>query len=57
MYEPQSYMNASACIRSLIEQPSEYLPPFEEALMDLVRHKEPKYLKEGQEVHIGFTGR
>mmetsp|Transcript_15610 Transcript_15610/g.21579 ORF Transcript_15610/g.21579 Transcript_15610/m.21579 type:complete len:824 (-) Transcript_15610:244-2715(-) len=42
--------------RGLMESPAEYLPPFEEALEDLVRNQRPKYLLEGQTVHIGFTG-
>eukprot|EP00854_Cymbomonas_tetramitiformis_P020904 gene20904-25071_t len=40
----------------LIERPGEYLPPFEEALEEVVRNHSPKFLSTDQEVHIGLKG-
>jgi DNA replicative helicase MCM subunit Mcm2 (Cdc46/Mcm family) len=45
-----------ACSLRLIRTPTEYLGPFEEALEDVVRNQDPKYLLEGQEVRVGVTG-
>lgn len=42
--------------RRIILEPSEYMIPFENALEDVVRNMDAKYLQEGQEVHVGFTG-
>ena len=42
--------------RRLIRAPTEYLGPFEEALEDVVRNQDPKYLLEGQEVKVGLVG-
>jgi DNA replication licensing factor MCM3 len=36
--------------------PADYLVPFEEALDEVVRNQDPKYLVDGQPVHVGFTG-
>ena len=47
---------ASAHRRRLIRTPTEYLGPFEEALEDVVRNQDPKYLLEGQEVKVGLVG-
>ncbi len=43
--------------RSLLRSPAEYLVPFEEALEDVVRNQDPKYLAEGQHCKVGLTGR
>jgi DNA replication licensing factor MCM3 len=50
-------LSARASRRRLIRAPTEYLAPFEEALEDVVRNQDPKYLLEGQEVKVGFVGR
>jgi len=43
--------------RSLLREPGTYVPPFEEALEDVVRNQDPKYLAEGQHLSLGFVGR
>lgn len=40
-----------------MRDPSTFVPPFEEALEDVVRNQDPKYLEEGQHVNLGLTGR
>ena len=47
---------AAAPLRRLIRTPTEYLAPFEEALEDVVRNQDPKYLLEGQQVNVGVVG-
>ena len=39
-----------------MRRPADYLPSFEDALEDVVRNIDGKYLKEGDEVHIGLGG-
>ncbi|KAK9824374.1 hypothetical protein WJX72_009826 [[Myrmecia] bisecta] len=40
----------------VLNEPSECMQPFEDALEELVRNGHPKKLAEGQEVHVGFKG-
>ncbi|KAJ8549358.1 hypothetical protein K7X08_033065 [Anisodus acutangulus] len=42
--------------RRLLQNPSEYMQPLVDALTDMIRTHNPKYLKEGEQVLIGFTG-
>ncbi|XP_077250981.1 DNA replication licensing factor MCM3-like [Tasmannia lanceolata] len=42
--------------RRLIRNPSECLQPFSDALTDVTRNVDPKFLKEGEQVLIGFEG-
>ncbi|CAH9141503.1 unnamed protein product [Cuscuta epithymum] len=42
--------------RRLLQNPSEYMQPLCDALTDLFRVHNPKYLKEGEQVLVGFTG-
>jgi len=38
-------------------EPHALLLPFEQALEDVVKNQDPKYLKENQHLSVGFTGR
>ncbi|XXG77306.1 hypothetical protein AAC387_Pa08g1482 [Persea americana] len=42
--------------RRLIKNPGEYIQPFSDALTEVTRNVDPKYLKEGEQVLIGFEG-
>ncbi|KAF9590057.1 hypothetical protein IFM89_030369 [Coptis chinensis] len=42
--------------RRLLRTPSEYLQPFSDALTEVTRNINPKYLKEGEQVLVGFEG-
>ncbi|KAJ4981873.1 hypothetical protein NE237_032710 [Protea cynaroides] len=42
--------------RRLLRNPSEYLQPFSDALTEVTRNIDPKYLKEGEQVLVGFEG-
>ncbi|KAJ8545328.1 hypothetical protein K7X08_017911 [Anisodus acutangulus] len=42
--------------RRLHQNPSEYMQPLVDALTDMIRTHNPKYLKEGEQVLVGFTG-
>lgn len=42
--------------RRMTLEPSEYMGPLESALEDMVRNLDAKYLQEGEEVRVGFTG-
>ena len=39
-----------------MRHPSEYILPFSEALDEVTRSVDPKYLQEGEEVQVGFEG-
>ena len=43
-------------LHRLLEDPTECIPPFEDALQELIINHDPKALQEHQEVHIGFVG-
>lgn len=43
-------------IYRLLQNPSEYMQPLCDALTDLFRVHNPKYLKEGEQVLVGLTG-
>lgn len=40
----------------MIKNPGEYIQPFSDALTEVTRNVDPKYLKEGEQVLIGFEG-
>lgn len=40
----------------IIRTPSEYIQPLCDAVTDATRGIDPKYLKEGEQVHVGFEG-
>eukprot|EP01018_Ginkgo_biloba_P018817 Gb_01563 [translate_table: standard] len=42
--------------RRLIRNPSDYIQPFSDALVEVTRNVDPKYLQEGQQVQVGFEG-
>jgi len=42
--------------RRLIRSPGEYFQPFSDALVEVTRNVDPKYLQEGQQVQVGFEG-
>uniref|UniRef100_A0A1D1YJK2 DNA replication licensing factor MCM3 n=1 Tax=Anthurium amnicola TaxID=1678845 RepID=A0A1D1YJK2_9ARAE len=42
--------------RRLIRNPGEYMHPFSDALAEVTRNVDPKYLREGERVLVGFTG-
>ncbi|XP_042479202.1 DNA replication licensing factor MCM3 homolog 3 [Macadamia integrifolia] len=42
--------------RRLLQNPSEYMQPFSDALTEVTRNIDPKYLKEGEQVLVGFEG-
>lgn len=42
--------------RRLIRNPGEYFQPFSDALVEVTRNVDPKYLQEGQQVQVGFEG-
>ncbi|MCO5571154.1 hypothetical protein L7F22_024888 [Adiantum nelumboides] len=42
--------------RRLIQHPSEYMQPFADALDEVTRSIDPKYLQEEEEVQVGFEG-
>lgn len=42
--------------RRFIQHPSEYLQPFADALDEVTRSIDPKYLQEEEEVQVGFEG-
>nr|DAD37486.1 TPA_asm: hypothetical protein HUJ06_008127 [Nelumbo nucifera] len=42
--------------RRLLKNPSEYIQPFSDALTEVTRNIDPKYLKEGEQVLVGFEG-
>ncbi|KAM0947007.1 putative DNA helicase [Dioscorea sansibarensis] len=42
--------------RRLIRNPSEYMQPLSDAVTEASRGVDPKYLKEGEHVLVGFTG-
>ena len=53
----QARRRAPACPGRLLNQPSDYVGPLEEALEDMVRNLDPKYLTASSEVKVGFSGR
>ncbi|GLJ15710.1 hypothetical protein SUGI_0258600 [Cryptomeria japonica] len=42
--------------RRVIRSPSEYIQPLSDALGEVTRNVDPKYLQEGQQVQVGFEG-
>lgn len=42
--------------RRLLRNPSEYIQPFCDAVTDVTRSIDPKFLKEGEQVVVGFDG-
>ena len=42
--------------RSVLNDPQESLPPFEQALEETVSHRDPKWLPEGQRLRISLVG-
>ncbi|PKA54358.1 DNA replication licensing factor MCM3 like 1 [Apostasia shenzhenica] len=42
--------------RRLIRNPGEYMQPISDAITDVTRNVDPKYLKEGERVLVGFSG-
>ncbi|KAK9267946.1 hypothetical protein L1049_010383 [Liquidambar formosana] len=40
----------------LLKNPSEYMQPFSDAVTEVARNLDPKYLKEGEQVLVGFEG-
>lgn len=42
--------------RRLIRNPGEYFQPFSDALVEVTRNVDPKYLREGQQIQVGFEG-
>lgn len=40
----------------ILRSPSEYIQPFCDAVTDAARAIDPKYLKEGEQVLVGFEG-
>uniref|UniRef100_A0A7C9AJ41 DNA replication licensing factor MCM3 n=1 Tax=Opuntia streptacantha TaxID=393608 RepID=A0A7C9AJ41_OPUST len=42
--------------RRLLRNPSEYMQPFSDAVTEVTRSIDPKYLKEGEQVLVGFDG-
>lgn len=42
--------------RRLLRNPTEYMQPFSDALTEVARNISPKYLKEGEQVLVGFEG-
>ncbi|XP_072973040.1 DNA replication licensing factor MCM3 [Typha angustifolia] len=42
--------------RGLIRNPGEYMQPISDALTEVTRGLDPKYLKEGEHVLVGFSG-
>ncbi|KAL4433110.1 hypothetical protein ABPG77_006537 [Micractinium sp. CCAP 211/92] len=42
--------------RRVLSSPATCLPPFEEALEEFIRNRQPKLLEESQRVHVAFTG-
>nr|CAD1826666.1 unnamed protein product [Ananas comosus var. bracteatus] len=42
--------------RRLIRNPAEYMQPISDALTEVTRNLDPKYLKEGERVLVGFSG-
>ncbi|KAG8637428.1 hypothetical protein MANES_15G120100v8 [Manihot esculenta] len=40
----------------ILKDPNEYMQPFCDAATDVARSIDPKYLKEGEQVHVGFEG-
>ncbi|ERN03397.1 hypothetical protein AMTRI_Chr02g261900 [Amborella trichopoda] len=45
-----------ALVRSLLRSPGEYVQPLSDALTEVTRSINPKYLQEGQNVLMGFEG-
>ncbi|ONK79391.1 uncharacterized protein A4U43_C01F5880 [Asparagus officinalis] len=43
-------------VRRLIRNPAEYMQPISDALTDVTKNVDPKYLKEGERVLVGFNG-
>ncbi|XP_068666025.1 DNA replication licensing factor MCM3 isoform X1 [Aristolochia californica] len=42
--------------RNLIRNPGEYMQPFSDALTEVSRNVDPKFLKEGEQILVGFKG-
>ncbi|XP_024534522.1 DNA replication licensing factor MCM3 homolog 2 [Selaginella moellendorffii] len=42
--------------RRVIRAPNEYIQPFTDAANELTKNVDPKYLLEGEEIHVGFEG-
>ncbi|KAF6156122.1 hypothetical protein GIB67_024092 [Kingdonia uniflora] len=42
--------------RDLLRNPGDYMQAFSDALTDVTRNVDPKYLKEGEQVLVGFEG-
>ncbi|GAB4828625.1 MCM DNA helicase complex subunit [Ancistrocladus abbreviatus] len=42
--------------RRILRNPSEYMQPFSDAVTEVTRSIDPKYLKEGEQVLVGFDG-
>lgn len=40
----------------LLQNPSNYIQPLSDAITELARHVDHKYLKEGEQVLVGFEG-
>ncbi|KAH9627390.1 hypothetical protein KSS87_001229 [Heliosperma pusillum] len=46
----------SDLIRRMLRSPSEYLQPFADAVTEVTKNIDPKFLKEGEGVSVGFDG-
>lgn len=44
------------CVYRLLQNPSEYIQPLSDFITDRTRSIDPKFLKEGEQVLIGFDG-
>ncbi|KAF2305412.1 hypothetical protein GH714_005052 [Hevea brasiliensis] len=51
-----STQGAKGAHLAILKNPSEYLQPFCDAATDVARSIDPKYLKEGEQVLVGFEG-
>lgn len=40
----------------ILKNPGEYMQPFSDAATDVSRNLDPKYLKEGEQILVGFEG-
>lgn len=40
----------------ILKNPSEYMQPFSDAVTDAAKSIDPKYLKEGEQLLVGFEG-
>ncbi|XP_074272428.1 DNA replication licensing factor MCM3 homolog 3-like [Silene latifolia] len=46
----------SDLIRRMLRSPSEYMQPFADAVTEVTKNIDPKFLKEGETVSVGFEG-